>query len=278
MRVWAAILALLFAACSSQCACTDPAEVGDDDVQADDDVMGDDDSGNGQQQFEWAYQEIDIRFEATGGVGGGPSTIRVMATFFGEQDELICEQEIMLQGDYTYGIEQSDELFRYTDELIVPVAAEETADDCPGDLDVSVERLQDLWEWSLFPLAFVSCEAVGADPELAAMQLYPPDPFDELLDGTFGAVCDHLGPAVSYLYETGVHEAVWLRPCNHGEFDELAGLSLHYLEPADTTNTKAWALAGLSAVEAGDTVEPVEGLDGAYQVIPFWPVILASDG
>jgi len=227
---------------------------------SDDDEAGDDDSSTDDvgAGTAWAYHEVEMGFEATGGAGDGQAVIHATATFYDEYDERICEKAIDISGEYTHGGSGDDQLFAYTDQLIVPTAFQETASDCAEDFEVSVGDLESAWDWTLLPLAFVSCAAVESHPELASMQLVEPYALDleTWVDGTFEYFCDELGPVAAYVHGLDGVEAIWLRPCSPGEFDDpQSPLQYEYLVPEDTGSTEAWAV-----VQPVDFVAKFQGL------------------
>jgi len=250
----------------------------DDDMVDDDDMLDDDDSADTTPT--WSYYTVDSRFEAAGGVEGGTAMIRVQVAFHGEDTQVICRQSLVLTGEYTHGTNQSDELFEYTDQLVVPERVESSTGDCPVSLGTSAADLMDLSQWSLFPLAFVSCDSVEANPDLGAMYLVEQSGLiiPEEIPWTFENVCKYLGGAASYFYGLGEVEAIWLRPCSLGEFDEQANAALVYHVPRDTTHTEAWALSGFSHVGQDNASEPVEGLDGTYDLSFLWSQQLTVEG
>ncbi len=262
------LVAALMATSLWGCA-ADKGDGADDDVVEDDDDAADDDTAGTTPA--WSYYTIGIRFEATGGTEGGAATIRFHVTFHEDETTGYCQQTLIVAAEYTHGADQSDELFEYIDQSIAPERIESTNGDCPASLEISATDLLDLSQWSLFPLAFVSCDSVAANPDLAAMELVEPSmwPEDPIL--SFEYVCEKIGDAARYFKGLGETEAIWLRPCDVGEFDAQSNEALVYLVPRDTSHTQAWALAGFSHVGEENTGEPVEGLEGTYDLSILWP-------
>jgi len=251
---------------------------GEDDDATDDDV-GDDDSAGGFFEPAWAYYETELRLEATGGTQGGAATVRALAMFHDEAGGRLCTEEIVFAADYAYGALAGDGHFAFTDEVITVTEVRGVSGDCPSNVGVGPDALVAAWDEILFPLAFVSCDAVAANAELAAMELVP-EP--EIIFGdecwTFEDFCERIGPAASHIFDTGEHEAIWLRPCEPGALDDAdEGIELSYLIPADTSLADAWAFYGFSALERGSQSGAAAGLDGAYQVLPVWSVVTPSN-
>lgn len=260
---------------------TDHEVISDDDtLVSDDDVSDDDVSDDDTEENDplWLYYTTEIRFDAAGSEEGGLAEVDLRAAFHDAEDQVLCHQSFDIIGEYTHGVGHSDELFEYTDQLIVPEQMAPSHGDCPDSLGSTAEDIAAMLEWSLFPLAFVSCDSVADHSELGSMFLAEPQhsPYP-LRDLTFESVCEYFGPAASYYYGLGEAEAVWLRPCSDGEFDEEAPIDLVYFVPHDTTHTEAWALSGISLVGAGNTDEPVEGLMGGYDVVTLWPQVFEVD-
>jgi hypothetical protein len=109
------------------------------------------------------------------------------------------------------------------------------------------------------------------------MELVEPSMWPEYPILSFEYVCEKIGDAAIYFKGLGETEAIWLRPCNVGEFDAQASAALVYLVPRDTSNTQAWALAGLSHVGAENAFEPVEGVEGTYDLFALWPLTFSVE-
>jgi len=245
----------------------------------DDDIMGDDDSADDDTENipgPWTYYGLDIAFEATGGTGGGDANVYITQTYYDGEEigmgDYLCSRDLEFRTVYTYGRDQDPEIFGYADEILTWTSGEETRTDCYEGYDTTVEDLMDEWQWKVNPLVFVSCDSVLADPELLDMEITL-DPFiwqEEVTDGTFHDFCELIGPAASYFFHTGLHEAIWLMPGSWGDLAEFEDVEFNYFAPADTSNVEVWMFYGFSVAAADNKDEPIEGLEGTYEIVPLW--------
>ncbi len=255
----------------------------------DDDVADDDDDDDTEEPLpDWANYELEIWFEAVGGTEGGDSNVYVTQTFYSEDGEFVCGKNFTFRADYTYGTNQSDEFFEYADEVLTFTEGEVTSDDCDEDDPVTGDEQMEEWEWVIHPLIFVSCDQVMADEDLGSIGITTGDFIwqGEWGDGTFSFFCDKIGPAATYFFHTGDHEAVWLLPGHPGDLDAYEKKSkkgeveveFNYFEPLNPENVEVWYFYGFSVAEDTNKNEPTDGLEGTYEIIPLWPWIYDVDG
>jgi len=267
-------LALLLTGCPQR----DQFGLGQNTDDDDDDVTGDDDSADDDTNLPgpWDYYGLEISIEAVGGPDGGDAYVYILQTYFegvaGEGDYL-CSRDLEFRSVYTYGQEQGDQIYNYADEVLTFTEGDEPRTDCYEGYDTPAEELVTEWEWTLNPLIFVSCESVLADPELTETQITL-EPFiwqEEITDGTFHDFCELLGPAATYFFHTGPHEAIWLLPGRDGDLDLFEEVPFDYWAPVDTSNVEVWMFYGFLMADETNKNEPIDGLEGGYQVVPFWP-------
>lgn len=249
----------------------------DDDDMADDD-MGDDDSSE-VPPGDWYFYQLEISLEAIGATEGGDANTMINVTYFGEDEDYICGRQLRFRSTYAWGPDQGDDLYNYADEVITFDEAEETGGDCPADYDIDPDDLMALWEWQIHPLIFVSCDTVLSDEKLAAQPVTLEEFIweGELGDGTFGFFCEAIGPAFEYFHHTGPAEGVWLRPGSPGDLLEYEKAEFNYFEPADTSNVEVWMFFGFSVASDKNKAEPLQGLEGNYEILPLWDWVIARE-
>ena len=281
MRViWLGLLALIF------CGCPDRAQFGlgqnqgntDDDDDNDDNGSGDDDDDDDSADAppgDWAYYTVNLTFMTTGGVDGGDALVFVGITYYDEGLEWICGSTFTMEADYSYGQDQGAELFEFSDEILTWTGGEKTSSDCPADYDMTATELMDFWEWKLHPMIFVSCDSVLGDAELAELRVTESEFIwqGELGDGDFEFFCETIGPAATYFYQTGEHEGLWMVPSVAGALDSAAEAALTYFEPEDSSNVPTWVFTGFAVAGLENKFEPLEGLEGGYEMVSLWPTL-----
>ena len=249
----------------------------------DNDATGDDDSADDDTEEPpgpWDYYELEAWFDATGGPDGGDANVYLTQFYYEDSGEGLCGRTFTFRADYTYGRDQGDDLFGYADEVITFTSGDDTGTDCPDDYDVGANALMDIWEWQIHPMLFVSCDSVVDDPELGETPITL-EPFiwqEEITDGTFYDFCELIGPAASYFFHTGPHEAIWLVPGAPGDLEQYEDVAFDYFAPPDTTNVASWMFYGFSVATDDNKNEPTEGLEGTYEIVPLWFWIIEKEG
>ncbi len=244
----------------------DDDDTGDDDASDDDagdDDSGDDDSGDddaGHMGF-----DIDLSFEASGGLAGGPATTTMVHKVVDGSCDELCRIEIEFQGEYTHGTDQGVDFWPSQDEIVTWTSGQEVYNDCPPQWQPYKGDPADWFRWYLHPIAVVGCEQIAADPKLAAT--FVGDDPSQLGDGTLGEYCSLTGPGVQAQLGSGPVEGIWFAPGVSGSLDGLGDYA--YFAPADTTHVEVWMLMGL-LLAADSSDEPTPGLDGSYELHWFW--------
>ncbi len=212
---------------------------------------------------------IEVGFTAYGGDQGGAAVVDYQHVMIDENQNEVCRFTFEFDAEFTYGTEQSDDLWSSVDELVTFTGGGEVFDSCPESWEIYETDPVSEWLWDVHPLAFVSCDGIDADEALAAELLGVDNqgyiPTD---DGTFGDYCASVGPLYQDALGSGPMEGVWLMPGESGTLDGLG--SFGYFAPPDTTNVEVWMLLGLLFADAANEDEPTPGLKGGYTGVPLW--------
>ncbi len=223
-----------------------------------------------------AYFIFDIRIDATGGVTGGPATVDWTIDTTDEQLNTMCSSVLRFEADYTYGLNQGDDLWGNLDMVLTFTSVQELSNNCPLEIkSYESDPLAD-WLWVLYPLAFVSCDQVDADLSLAetvaGVDVWG---FIPGTDGTFADHCSTVGNYYQATLGTGPIDGVWLWPREVGFWGEEAG-NFNYFVPPDDSNVPSWLVNGSLMADVANANEPAEGLEGAYQIANFWGLYIGS--
>jgi len=257
--------------------CTGPDDdVGDDDDTADDDddtadddddteTPDDDDDDDNAEPYWYAHY---FTLNLADGGGTIDLTIRAYEEDNGGLGAEICDQTQTFDAVVNENPAQGDDYWQFIDRTVTWTGPGTTVEDgCwwePGDL--FGEEWDTALQWFFNPLAFVSCESIANNPNLAEMEVGP-DPF-EWVEGdvlTFGEMCTDVGPVAAGEVGTADMEGIWLLPMPDGWIDGFGDFT--YFAPVDTTNVETWGVFGYLMNDAGNTVG--EGMDGAFHTLSF---------
>ncbi len=265
--------------------CLDPDDFGlggewddddDDDASADDDMMDDDSAGDDDFPGDWDYYTIEVQsFEATGGTSGGDANVYVYQTYFDEWGDMLCGINYKMRSTYTYGTNQSDDIFEYADEVVTWNEGVVEYMTCPEEWAVDPNAVSEAWEWVVHPMVFVSCDQIIDGSGASEMYVGEDIIWETLGDGTFQFFCEIVCPAAEYFHETGQCEGVWLIPGTEGDLEDYG--EFNYFTPDQSDNVEAWMFNGFAAAETWNEDEdpemngPTVGLEGQYRLVPLWP-------
>jgi len=191
----------------------------------------------------------------------------------GDEDEYgdeICMQTVELAATAVQGPAQGDDFWQHIDRTVSYTGPGATLqDDCWWEpIEVYGENWADAMEWWFNPLAFVSCESIAANPNLADM-LVGPEPFGHLPgDLTFQEMCEDVGPWLAQQLGTGPLEGIWLIPMSDGWLDGYG--NFEYFPPADDTQVETWGFFGYLLNDTNNIVGP--GMDGIFYTLPILPL------
>jgi len=212
---------------------------------------------------------LEVSLTATGGDQGGAAVVDYQHVMIDDEYTEVCRINFEFEADYTYGPAQSDDVWESVDELVTWTGGGETFNSCPETWAIYETDPVDEWLWASHPMAFVSCDQVAADEDLAATFLGEDNQgYLPTLDGTFADYCDNVAPQYASSVGAGPAEGIWLMTGEDGALDVLG--SWGYFAPTDTTNVEVWLLLGLLFADSANGNEPVLGLDGDYLALPLW--------
>lgn len=240
---------------------------GDDDTTDDDDDTGDDDDDDDDNvEPSWFAHYFTLNLNEGGGTVD--LTIRAYEDEGGGLGAEICDQTMTWDAVVDMNPAQGDDYWQFIDRTVTWTGPGTVVEDgCWWDPeDMFGESWDTALQWFFNPLAFVSCESVNNNPNLAEMDMGP-DPF-ELVEGdplTFGQMCTDVGPLVANEAGTGDIEGIWLLPMPSGWIDGFGNYS--YFAPADTTNVETWGFFGYLMNDAANDMEAT--MDGTFYTISF---------
>ncbi len=243
----------------------------DDDTAMDDDDDDDDDGDDDVEQVEPAWYGHYFTLDLNDGAGTVEITIRA----YDEDQNEICEQVQRFDVAVETAPAQGDDFWQFIDRTVSWTGpAEMLDDDCwwePGDL--FGEEWDTAMEWLFNPLAFVSCESIGDNPNLAEMAIGP-DPFDFVEGDTlsFGEICTEVGPAAAGSWGTGDIEGIWLIPMPNGWLDTQG--DFEYYTPVSTTNVDTWGFFGVLMNDEGN--DQADLMNGVFFTASFLVISYGS--
>ena len=253
----------------------DDDDTGDDDTGDDDtgdDDTGDDDTGDDDTGPESPYgYMIEVGLSATGGEEGGTATTSYDHIMIDQNQNPLCTISLEFEGDYVFGPGQGDEYYQFIDTTVTWTSGTELANDCPEDWAIYKDDPVDAYMWYMHPMAFVGCDLIGTVGNLADTFVGMDDSgYIPTEDGTFGDFCETVGPAYQSAAGTGPMEGVWLMPGLDGELDGLGDFGYFEAPTPGSADYDSWLLLGVLMADAANVNEPVAGLEGDYDTIPFW--------
>ena len=234
----------------------------------DDDTWSDDDDDDAEPEPFWFGYNFTLDFDGEMETGIVEANITSYGGSASGLGDAICDQTVAFDGEVTYGPNAGDDFPWFADQVVDWTGpGTEVENGCWWEpIDMYGEEWDVAFEWLFNPLAFVSCESIDEDAELADLNIAP-DPF-ELVSGdplTLGEMCQEVGPLLSETVGMGDMEGIWLIPMPSGWLDGFGNYS--YYAPEDTTNVETWGFFGylLNDIEN----EAGWGLDGVYYTISF---------